>query len=97
MPPAIVCLEDPEASLHPKLMEYMADILRLGTQSTQIIATTHSPLLLNELPPESLVIVEKTDGRTQARHVDNDRALKTALQTLGLGEIWRAGHLSNQS
>jgi predicted ATPase len=92
-PPALVAIEAPESSLHPYLMEYLADILKLGSKETQILITTHSPYLLDHLPPESLVIITKERGETKARRVRKDRALKEALEVLGLGEMWLAGHL----
>jgi predicted ATPase len=92
-PPALVAIEAPETSLHPYLMEYLADILKLGSRETQIIITTHSPFLLNYLPPESLVIVTKDKGETKVKRVRRDRALTEALKVLGLGEMWQAGHL----
>jgi predicted ATPase len=74
-------------------MEYLAEILKLGSKGTQILITTHSPYLLDYLPPESLVIVTKERGETRAKRVRRDRALKEALEVLGLGEMWRSGHL----
>jgi predicted ATPase len=78
---------------YPYLMEYLADILKLGSKQTQILITTHSPYLLNYLPPESLVLVTKDKGETKVKQVRQDRALKEALEVLGLGEMWHAGHL----
>jgi len=92
-PPALVAIEAPEMSLHPRLMEYLADILKLGSRKTQIIITTHSPYLLTCLPPESLLIVTKQSGETKVKRVRRDRALTEALKVLGLGEMWLAGHL----
>jgi predicted ATPase len=92
-PPALVAIEAPETSLHPRLMEYLADILKLGSRETQIIITTHSPYLLTCLPPESLLIVTKERGETRVKRVRRDRALTEALKVLGLGEMWYSGHL----
>jgi len=92
-PPALVAIEAPETSLHPYLMEYLADILKLGSKETQILITTHSPYLLNYLPPESLVIVTKERGETRVKRPTRGKALQEALQVLGLGEMWYAGHL----
>ncbi len=75
-PPSLVAIESPEAALHPHLMEYLAEILRLGSQETQIVITTHSPYLLDKLPPESLIIVTKEKGETKARRPKKGKALK---------------------
>lgn len=91
-PPELVAIEAPDTALHPYLMEYLAEILKLGSRDTQIVITTHSPFLLNYLPPESLLIVTKEEGQTKVKQVERDEALKEALKALGLGEMWHAGH-----
>lgn len=91
-PPSLVAIEAPDTALHPGLMEYLANILKIGSQETQIIITTHSPFLLNYLPPESLLIVTKEKGETKIGQIEKDDALKEALKVLGLGEMWYAGH-----
>ncbi len=92
-PPVLVAIEAPEISLHPYLAEFLADILILASEDTQILITTHSPHLLDYVPAESLVIVTKESAATKVKRVRRDRALKEALKTLGLGEMWHAGHL----
>jgi predicted ATPase len=92
-PPALVAIESPDTSLHPYLMEYLAELLKLGSRHTQVVITTHSPYLLDHLPPESLRIVTKEHGATKVKEVKRTKALAEALKVLGLGDMWRAGHL----
>lgn len=92
-PPSLVGIEAPETALHPYLCEYLVDILKLGARHTQVLITTHSPYLLDHLPPESIIIVSKGKGETSAKRVARTKGLREALKTLGLGDIWRAGHL----
>lgn len=91
-PPSLVTFEAPDSQLHPGLMEYLADILQMGADRTQVIITTHSPFLLDKLPPESLLIVTKEAGETRVEPATKTRGLKKALKTLGLGELWYSGH-----
>ena len=92
--PSLVAIEAPETALHPYLCEYLVDILKLGARQTQVLITTHSPYLLDYLPSESLIIVEKDKGETRARRVRPSKdALKEAVRVLGLGKTWYAGHL----
>lgn len=46
----LVCVDDPEAYLHPRLFEHVADILwRLVEQGAQVILSTHSVDLIAEI------------------------------------------------
>lgn len=92
-PPRLATFETPEIHLHPYLMEYLADILRAGSERSQVIATTHSAALLNCLLPDNVLIVSKERGVTRVKQVEDSRQLREALKRLGLGELWHAGHL----
>lgn len=44
-PPALLCLNEPEASLHPDLLAPLAGLLLRASRSAQLWVTTHSPAL----------------------------------------------------
>ena len=69
-PPALVGFEEPENGIHPRRIELIAELLktRAGLGQTQYIVTTHSPLLPNRMPDESLLAVRRIGGRT---HIDS--------------------------
>ena len=93
-PPALACFEEPENCIHPGLLELVVDVFKSASRKIQILVTTHSPELLNSLKaPESLMIVEKENGKTHCREVKDVAGVKEALKTLGLGELWYSGHL----
>ncbi len=91
--PSLVCIEEPENELHPHLLELAIDVIRPFSKRCQVIATTHSPHLLNHVPPEALFITEKTQGRTQCKRVTDRAGVSEALKVLGLGEMWYSGSL----
>jgi len=92
-PPPLVCFEEPENYIHPHLLELLAHVLKKASTRSQIMLTTHSPYLLNFLEPEDIIIVEKREGATEASRPKDIGAIKEALKTLGLGEMWYAGSL----
>jgi predicted ATPase len=92
-PPPLVCFEEPENYIHPHLLELLAHVLKKASARSQILLTTHSPYLLNFLEPEDIIIVEKREGATEASRPKDPGAIKEALKTLGLGEMWYAGSL----
>ena len=55
------CIEEPEAHLHPhqqrKLSEYLAETL-----NNQVIITTHSPQIISEFKPNSIIKLYEKDG-----------------------------------
>jgi predicted ATPase len=65
-PPTLLGFEEPENGIHPGRIELVANYLK--TQATegesQLIVTTHSPLLLDMLPDDSLFVCRKRDGET---------------------------------
>ena len=64
--PSLVGFEEPENGIHPRRIHPIADLLktRAGAGRTQYIVTTHSPLLIDLLPSESLFAVGKSKRRT---------------------------------
>lgn len=57
------CIEEPEAHLHPhqqrKLSEYLAETL-----NNQVIITTHSPQIISEFKPNSIIKLYQENGAT---------------------------------
>jgi len=65
-PSTLIAFEEPENGIHPRRIRLLAEFLRTRTQmgGTQFVVTTHSPLLPDLLPPESLYVCQRTDSRT---------------------------------
>jgi predicted ATPase len=65
--PALIGFEEPENGIHPRRIRMIAELLktRARTGATQLIVTTHSPLLPDMIPDESLYVCRKIDGRTR--------------------------------
>ncbi|MEW6742218.1 MAG: AAA family ATPase [Planctomycetota bacterium] len=53
-----VVIEEPETHLDPRLMDVVADLLKSATTNgKQVVVTTHSPLLAQELPVGSIRVL----------------------------------------
>lgn len=65
--PSLVGFEEPENGVHPRRIEIIAELLKVNSQSreTQYIVTTHSPILPDRLPEESLFVVQRINRETQ--------------------------------
>ena len=67
--PTLVGFEEPENGIHPRRIGLVAELLktRQSLGPAQYIVTTHSPILPDRLPEESLYAVRRNNGRT---HID---------------------------
>ena len=92
-PPTLIAFEAPDTELHPHVMETLAEMLKVASESTQVIITTHSPYLLDFLPLEAFVVVEKRKGETEFRPLKNRRDAQRVVKELGVGDAWVSGHL----
>jgi predicted ATPase len=65
-PPSLIGFEEPENGIHPRRIRDVAELLKTRAKSgeSQLIVTTHSPVLLDLLPDDSLFVCRKEDGRT---------------------------------
>ena len=66
-PPALIGFEEPENGIHPRRIQRIARFLetRMILEDIQFIVTTHSSLLPDLIPPESLYVCRKVDGNTE--------------------------------
>ena len=92
-PASLIAIEAPDTELHPYLMENVAEALLSASERSQVIVTTHSPYLLDHLPAESVIVVEKQNGMTQCRPIGSSKELKKVIEMLGAGSAWYSGHL----
>jgi predicted ATPase len=66
-PPALIGLEEPENGVHPRRLQLIADLLQTRAElgETQMIVTTHSPLLVDQVPQMFLYVCRKDEMGTQ--------------------------------
>ena len=93
-PPPLICLEEPEAGLHPDIIPEVAKLLLEASQRTQLVVTTHSDMLVSALSevPEAIVVCERGEEGTQLRRLEPDK-LKEWLERYRLGELWTMGEI----
>jgi len=103
-PPSIVCLEEPDHGLHPRLLRDVRDALyRLAhpegsgekRDPVQVIATTHNPYFLDLFRehPEEIVIAEKTGLEAKFSRLSDRTDLEEILADAPLSEVWYSGVL----
>lgn len=103
--PPLICLEEADRALHPRLLRELRDALYrlsfptdfgLSRRPVQVIATTHSPLFLDLFKEhlEQIIIAEKhADGTASFRSLAEDAELREIIGDAPLGEVWYSGVL----
>ena len=83
----VVGIEEPENSIHPGAVAAIMDALHEGSAKTQIIVTSHSPDVLDQvdIDNDALLVTEMRDANTTVAGVDtvSREAVRRHLYTLG--------------
>jgi predicted ATPase len=103
-PPPLLCIEETDRGVHPRLLREVRDALyRLSypaafgeqREAVQIVATTHSPFLLDLFRehPEEIVIANKQGRNATFERLSDRSDVKEILAEGSLGDIWFSGIL----
>jgi predicted ATPase len=103
-PPPVVCLEEPDHGIHPRLLSEIRDGLyrlsypeNFGESRTpvQVIVTSHSPYLLDlyKEHPEEIVIAHKDQDGAKFELLSEKPHISELLEGAPLGNIWFSGIL----
>jgi len=103
-PPPVICLEEADRGVHPRMLREVRDALyRLShpesfgetRAAVQIVATTHSPFLLDLFRdhPEEIVIAQKRGTSATFERLGDRPDVKEILAEGSLGDIWFSGVL----
>jgi predicted ATPase len=90
--PRLLLLDDIDQSLHPQAqMELMRELKRLleNFPEVQLVATTHSPYILDELAPEDVrVFALRPDGSVACRSLSEHPQAEKMRGALTTGQLW---------
>jgi predicted ATPase len=93
--PALIVVEEPEATLHPHALGAILDVIRIASAETQVVVTTHSPELLDAkwIEARNLRIVQWADGMTRVLHLGQAPVEALRRHLMGPGELFRSNAL----
>ena len=86
--PDTIIVDEPELGLHPYALAVLGGLLRQASERKQIIVSTQSVELVNQLSPGDVIIAERHEGASVFRRLDADH-LKAWLEDYALGELWK--------
>jgi predicted ATPase len=94
--PSLIVIEEPEVGIHPAWLKVLAEWIKLASERTQVIITTHSPDLLDCFTDrlENVYVFNQKQG--DPHHFVIDRLSRDRFQSLldegwELGDIYRVG------
>ena len=92
-PVSLLLVEEPENGLHPARIAEVVRILRAIVEATgtQAILATHSPLVVNELRPEEVSVVTRSEATgTKVTRIHETPDFAERAKVYALGELWIA-------
>lgn len=103
-PPSVVCIEEIDRGIHPRILREVRDALYrlsypavMGEQRApvQVIATTLSPYFLDLFRehPEEIVVMQKQGNASHFERLSDRADLPELLREGSLGDIWFSGIL----
>ncbi len=92
-PHPLLCVEEPENQLYPKLLWELAEEFRTySNRGGQVFVSTHSPDLLNATRVEEVFWLVKKNGYTEVRRASDDPQLVAYMQEGDqMGYLWDQG------
>jgi len=85
--PTTILLDEPELGLHPAAIQLLTNLLKSTATRTQVIVSTQSVTLINQLKPDSIVVVDRDEEQSLFRRLTVEE-LKIWLEDYGLGDMW---------
>ncbi len=92
-PHDLLCVEEPENQLYPKLLDELAEEFRgYAERGGQVFVSTHSPDFLNATKLDEVFWLEKQGGYTAIKRASKDGQVKRYMQDGDkMGYLWKEG------
>jgi predicted ATPase len=85
--PSVILVDEPELGLHPYAISMLASLVKQSSLKTQVIVSTQSPLLLDHLQPEDVLVADRVQSTTVLTRLQPEN-LHTWLEDYSLGQLW---------
>jgi len=93
--PDTLLIDEPELGLHPYAIAVLADMFKQVAEKRQLIVSTQSVELINELSPQDVVVVDQQDDASIFRRFTQDE-LDGWLEEYAMGELWKRNILGGR-
>lgn len=92
-PHPLLCVEEPENQLYPKLLAELAEEFRsYAHRGEQVFVSTHSPDFLNAIELSEVFYLVKRNGYSEIQRAKENKQIKTYVDAGdSIGALWREG------
>ncbi len=92
-PHPLLCIEEPENQLYPKLLTELVEELRdYSNRGGQVFVSTHSPEFLNAVEIEEVFWLVKKDGYSTIKRAKDDETISNLMaEGDKIGYLWEQG------
>lgn len=94
-PPSLICIDEPDQGLHPRIAPLLAGMFERACERTQILLATHSSYFLRQFDLSRITVVKKEEGHARFLKPSDRAALTAQLEEFGADEI-EAMHRSDE-
>jgi predicted ATPase len=94
---AVTLIDEPEVSLHPELLNLLADLLREASQRSQIFVATHSDRFVRFLRPNEVVVADLDEAGLATMTWADQLDLEKWLDEYTLDQVWQMGRLGGRA
>jgi predicted ATPase len=94
-PPTLIVIDEPELGLHPYAIQVLAQLLSSAAERTQLVVSTQSVTLVNQLAPEDILIVDR-EGPESIFRRPTQQQIESWLDDYALGELWEKNVLGGR-
>lgn len=93
--PSTILLDEPELGLHPYAITVLANLLKSAATNTQVLVSTQSVTLVNQLTPDSVIVVDRSHEESAFKRLTQDD-WEHWLDSYGLGDLWEKNLLGGR-
>jgi predicted ATPase len=93
--PSVILVDEPELGLHPFAIEMLASLIRQVSESTQVIVSTQSSLLLDHFDPGDVMVANRESGATKIERLEPSQ-LQDWLEDYSLGQLWEKNEFAGR-
>lgn len=93
--PSMVIIDEPELGLHPYAITILAGLLKSASERSQLLISTQSANLVDELDPQDIVVVDRKDGQSVFRRPE-PTVLDEWLEEYTMSELWEKNVLGGR-
>jgi len=97
--PSLILFDEPEISLHPWALAVFAKAVREAgaNWNKQILAVTHSPVLISQFEASDVIAAEIIEGRTRLQRVSEIAGIGDLLSEYAAGSLYMAQMIGPQA